>query len=82
MKTLIALRAISVNEYGASYDVIATHPNLPKLLVDILDIPLTDNDKQFRISLQNESLWILTNLSVIDGFNKRLFNEFNIQEIL
>ena len=34
------------------------------------------------MSLKIESLWILTNLSLVDGFNQRLFRDHNIQELI
>ena len=84
-ETLIAFRAITVHETGEAYDAIATSQLLPKHLVEILDLPVENcslKDSELRISLKIESLWILTNLSLIDGFNQRLFRDHNIQELI
>ena len=84
--TLVAFRAITMNEIGAAYHVIANSKLLPKYLAEILDLPVKScanpKDCELRISLKIESLWILTNLSLLDGFNEKLFRENNIQEII
>jgi len=74
---ITGLRMVTMGNDNAKSNLIARHNDTLPTIFTVLELVQHDDQyQQVRVSLVSEALWLLSNLTLLDGVAEHLFEEY------